>query len=111
MSIHLVLCVDGDVVGLCHCTPCSTEGLVGKEGWPPPWTMVDMVHLNGIVPMTAKWHESAPHAITPSNVGCPPTHPLQHPGQMARHEVAPIAVDPVDGLLAAALHPERCPEA
>ena len=111
MGIHLALCVDGDVVGLCHCTPCSTEGPVAEECWSLPWTMVNMVHLSGIMAMTAKWHESAPHAVTPRNVGCPPPHPLQHPRQMARHEVAPIAIDPVNGLLVATLHLERCPQA
>ena len=67
MGIHLALCVDGDVVGLCHCTLCRTERLV------------DMVHLYGIVPVVSKWHKIAPNAVSSCTVLRPLVHTLEYP--------------------------------
>ena len=58
MGINLTLCVDAHLRCPYHCTLCSTEGPVAHKCRPSStWIMLDVVQLDGIVPVAPEWDE------------------------------------------------------
>ena len=55
MGIYLALCVDAHLRCPYHCTLCSTEGPVAHKCRPSTWIMVDVVQLDGIMPVAPEW--------------------------------------------------------